>query len=489
MSEEAVVKRVVVIGSGPGGSACAALLASRGHDVTLLEQNKFIGGKCSTYEENGFMVDTGIHMFARGPSGPHGQVARELGMVQPWLVRDPSETMWMNAKGYFYLHQKMTSPAAIKEALKGILTGRQRVDILNTLYKSVKNFGMLGLLKELEGVRLGKPAFIQKYDDVTTRDFMLQFTDDESLHRGMACLSMLLLVVPYTKSSAGEFIDAVAGMFRHGTLGVPKGGAIGVPRSFLRAFGRDGGKLALGVAAKEILTKDGRVAGVVGSDGVEYPADIVVSNAGLKRTVELAGPDKLPGEYVDHVNGLRLSYSWIATKLFLEKRVVDLKAPSFFPIPQMAPELIFEYCDEPDGLPADPFLFVPMPTEWDSTLAPPNHQLILVGVATSNDVDQEERSMKMLEIAERKFFSFFPEVQRNLMFTSRITNKDTNRLTRKGTGECIGLAQIPGQVGSNKPNPRMPIEGLWAVGCDAGARGVGTEQGTASGMLVASLVS
>jgi phytoene dehydrogenase-like protein len=130
-----------------------------------------------------------------------------------------------------------------------------------------------------------------------------------------------------------------------------------------------------------------------------------------------------------------------------------------------------------------------MPTEWDSTLAPPNHQLILVGVATSNDVDQEERSMKMLEIAERKFFSFFPEVQRNLMFTSRITNKDTNRLTRKGTGECIGLAQIPGQVGSNKPNPRMPIEGLWAVGCDAGARGVGTEQGTASGMLVASLVS
>jgi hypothetical protein len=95
----------------------------------------------------------------------------------------------------------------------------------------------------------------------------------------------------------------------------------------------------------------------------------------------------------------------------------------------------------------------------------------------------------MLGIAEEKFFSFFPGVERNLLFKSRITNKDTNRITRKGTGECIGLAQIPGQVGSSKPRPGMPLEGLMAVGCDAGARGVGTEQGTASGMLVASLIS
>jgi phytoene dehydrogenase-like protein len=179
----------------------------------------------------------------------------------------------------------------------------------------------------------------------------------------------------------------------------------------------------------------------------------------------------------------------MASKLFLAKRVVDLKAPSFFPIPEVDPDSIFKYCDVPDGLPKDPFLFGPMPTEWDDTLAPPNHQLIMVGVPTSCEVDQEERSQKMLDIAERKFFSFFPEVEKNLIAKSRITNKDTNRITRKGTGECIGLAQCVGQVGSNKPSPKMPLEGLWAVGCDAGARGVGTEQGTASGMLVASLVS
>ena len=169
--------------------------------------------------------------------------------------------------------------------------------------------------------------------------------------------------------------------------------------------------------------------------------------------------------------------------------MVDLKAPSFFPIPQVDPEEMFAYCDEPDGLPGDPFIFGPIPTEWDATLAPPGHQLIMIGVATSNNVDQEERSQKMLDIAEEKYFSFFPQVEKHIVAKSRITNKDTNRITRKGTGECIGLAQIPGQVGSSKPHPKLPVEGLWAVGCDAGGRGVGTEQGTASGMLVASLVS
>jgi phytoene dehydrogenase-like protein len=483
------MKKVVVIGTGPGGSSCSALLASRGFDVTVLEQNEFIGGKCSTYEENGFKVDTGIHMFATGPSGPHGQTARELGIAQPWLMKDPSETMWTNDKGFFYLHQKPTSPAALKELAVANITGKQKVDVLNTLRRSLKSFGFPGVLRELAGVVKALPGIVAKYDDVTVRDMLLQFTDDEGILRAMNCLSMLLLVDPYDKASAGEFILVVSDIFRYGTLGVPKGGAIGVPRSFMRALRRDGGRLVLGVAAKEITVEDGKVTGVLGSDGQHYPADVVVSNAGLKQTVKLAGADNLPPEYVDYVDSLELSYSWIASKLFLDRRVVDLKAPSIFPIPQKDPDEIFAYCDQPDGLPQDPFIFGPIPTEWDETLAPPGHQLIMIGVATSNNVDQEERSQKMLDIAEEKYFSFFPEAEKNIISKSRITNKDTNRITRKGTGECIGLAQIPGQVGSSKPHPKMPIGGLWAVGCDAGGRGVGTEQGTASGMLVASLIS
>ncbi len=482
-------KRVVVIGTGPGGSSCAALLQSRGFEVTVLEQNPFIGGKCSTYEESGFKVDTGIHMFATGPSGPHGMAARELGIAQPWLIHDPSETISLNEKGFFHIYQKTTSPRALKELLVAGITGRQDIDFLNTLRRSVRSFGLLGMLRELAGIGKALPGIVAKYDETCVRDFLYLFTDDESIHRSLNCLSMLLLVVPYGQASAGEFIQVASEIFRCGTLGVPRGGAIGVPRSFMRAFRRDGGRLLLGVAAKSIPVEDGRVKGVEGSDGETYPADVVVSNAGLKKTVELAGEKSFPHEYVEYVNGLKLSYSWMASKLFLERRVVDLKAPSFFPIPQLDPDEIFNYCDEPDGLPTDPFIFGPVPTDWDPTLAATGRQLVMIGIATSSEVDQEERSQKMLDIAEEKYFSYFPQVEKYVMARSRITNKDTNRITRKGTGECIGLAQIPGQVGWMKPHPGLPVEGLYVVGCDAGSRGVGTEQGTASGMLVASLVS
>ena len=41
----AAAKRVAVVGSGPGGLACAVTAAQRGHDVTLFESDDKIGGQ------------------------------------------------------------------------------------------------------------------------------------------------------------------------------------------------------------------------------------------------------------------------------------------------------------------------------------------------------------------------------------------------------------------------------------------------------------
>lgn len=53
------MSRVVVIGAGAGGLACAARLAVRGHTVTVLEQAEHVGGKLATYRREGFAFDTG----------------------------------------------------------------------------------------------------------------------------------------------------------------------------------------------------------------------------------------------------------------------------------------------------------------------------------------------------------------------------------------------------------------------------------------------
>jgi phytoene dehydrogenase-like protein len=55
-------------------------------------------------------------------------------------------------------------------------------------------------------------------------------------------------------------------------------------------------------------------------------------------------------------------------------------------------------------------------------------------------------------------------------------------------GECIGLAQIVGQCGAQKPSARSPLQGLYFVGCDAGGYGCGTHQAGDSGRNVADMV-
>jgi len=65
-----------------------------------------------------------------------------------------------------------------------------------------------------------------------------------------------------------------------------------------------------------------------------------------------------------------------------------------------------------------------------------------------------------------------------------------SRLTRDSVlpgqgGETIGLGQVIGQCGPNKPSVRAPVSGLFYVGCDAGGTGVGTQQAIESGMNVA----
>ncbi|WP_290788126.1 phytoene desaturase family protein, partial [Exiguobacterium sp. UBA7533] len=54
-------RRVAVIGAGPGGLACALLLAGKGVDVTVYEKQPQVGGRTSA-------VKLGEYTFDRGPT-------------------------------------------------------------------------------------------------------------------------------------------------------------------------------------------------------------------------------------------------------------------------------------------------------------------------------------------------------------------------------------------------------------------------------------
>jgi len=494
-------KRIVVIGSGVGGAGVAALLQGRGHRVTLLEKNDFYGGKCWTFERSGFVVDSGVHMFSMGESGQHGDLNRRVKGDLGWHVANPSERLLIGGDLFFSLYQNLLDPRGAlvnsRLGLKMLAERRKRLrleessrkELDREIYRASKNNTPLETLTAVAKLALLNQSYIQELDRMTLQEFMHRITDDYPPLQGIAALSMLLTVVPYHQASAGEFLWCFSNIFRKRTLGVPRGGSREIPGAFLRAFKRDGGEVRLGCEVKRILVRDGKTRGVETADGEEIEADMIISNAGIKRTLDMAGEEHFPEDYVSYVHGLRYSRSFITTKFGLSRRVVDLPAPSFFNIPNVDPDHMFDYLDE-GGVPEDPFLFTPMPSEWDPYAAPPGKQLVIMGVngpieVTEKNVEQCER---ILDRAEERLLEIFPQIENHVEWKMRTHISHTASITGKPTGECIGLAQCVGQTGADKPTPWTPVKDLWLVGADAGARGVGTEQAAGSALYVANLV-
>ena len=499
-------KQVLVIGAGVGGAAAAALLQRRGHGVTLLERNGFYGGRCSGFERDGFLVDTGVHMFSMGGRGPLGDVSRSVGGDLVWFRKNPGSTVFQKGRYRLRQYQSPWDPRMAAQVLG--LRARQRLGargfaeyhgeeaggpggrVTSTLYRATREGGVAGLIRAVGKIAALDESFISGLDGVSTVDFLDMFTEDRLVHQFFAACSMILLVVPYTRSSAGELMWCAVRMYRNANISFPGGGSREVPGSSIRAFKRDAGELVMGTEVDRITVEGGRVRGVVTGDGTEYAADVVVSNCGIKRTIEMTGEESFPEEYVEYAGGLEESCSWVTVKYGLGRRALEIESPCFLSVPDTEPEEMFDYIDN-GGVPRDPYLFVTAPSEWDARTAPLGKQEVIVGVPGPSEVTGRtvEQCERILDRGEERLFNLFPSMEGSVEWKTRSHIRDTSRLTGRPTGECIGLAQCVGQTGLCKPEVKTPVEGLYLVGSDAGARGVGTEQAAASALYVAALIN
>ena len=79
-------KKIVVIGSGFGGLAAAARLATQGHEVELFEKRDKLGGRAYVYEINGYKFDGGPTV-----------------VTAPWLFDDVWKLAGKRREDYFQM--------------------------------------------------------------------------------------------------------------------------------------------------------------------------------------------------------------------------------------------------------------------------------------------------------------------------------------------------------------------------------------------------
>ena len=216
-------KRVVVIGSGVGGSAAAALLAGKGHEVTLLESHPFVGGRCASLERDGFRYDFGVHMFSRGGMRPSGEVNRRVGGDLEWALKDPPCRVTGAMEFDF--------PLDIKPLTRQVYLARKL---------GVKARNLPGAFFLFRSLLAGKKT--EEIDSITARDFVSRYTDDETVHLFINCLCQLYFALSYKEASAGEFMWCFTRMFNEASFGYPLGSGGEHPRLFREGAREKGGR-------------------------------------------------------------------------------------------------------------------------------------------------------------------------------------------------------------------------------------------------------
>ena len=267
----------VVIGAGAGGLCAAARLVHAGYHPILIEAFDKVGGRASTEIIDGFTVNIGA-------------IALEVGGVFEetfQLVNAPLDLRFPEPASAFYLDHKVVD---VGKGGWGLLLGQMTKQAARILDKFAE--ARSGQLPD------GRQS---------TAEWLSTYTNNESVHAIFRNLCAAIFACNADELPARAFLTYFTSKGAFKKFGYCPSGTIGVWQSLADAI-RKQGDVWLSSPAQSILIEDGRVRGVeVTHDGerVRILSDIVISNAGPKATIALAGAANMPDAYNAQSHDLR----------------------------------------------------------------------------------------------------------------------------------------------------------------------------------------
>ena len=468
---------VIVIGSGLGGLAAAAVTAARGHRVTVIDKNDWLGGKVAVLSEGGFRFDMGPTILTV-PSVLKRVFAEAGEKVEDWLelVRlDPQWRCFFNEGESLDLVENVDAMANAAEAFsgkKGLGDGYRKFQRLSSHLHDVSN--RFFFWRAIEDIR-DTMNILETMNPATLRD-VLSLRMGRSVAgtiRGMVrderVAQMLDHFVQYVGSSpfaSPAVLCSIAHMQTSEGVWYPMGGTREVAEALRKLGEKLGVSYQTGQEAQRIVVENGAVTGVTMTNGKVVKASAVISNMDSIRTYD----ELIGGAAGRHYNraGFEPACSGVVLYLGLSKRYDHLEHHNF--VFSKDAETEFDQIYNRGEPAEDPTCYVAAPARSDPSVAPEGGEALYVLVHTPylrphqdwtkmypvyrrNIIEKLKRTAKLHDLEER------------IVVDRYLTPQDIHDRYKVLKGAIYGLASHGKFTGAFKPGNRSRfVKGLYLAG-------------------------
>ena len=464
-----MARTVNIIGAGPGGLACAMLLAASGVRVRILERLPFPGGRTSTIEApGGYRFDLGptFFLYPRVLEQVFAACGRDLRREVEMVRLDPQYRLVFGAGGELLA----TPDQGRMEAEVARLSPGDAGAFTRFMAANREKFARFAPFLEQpfhSWLDLATPDLVRLMPLLkpwrSLNDELGSFFSDERLRLAFTFQSKYLGMSPFRCPSLFSILSYLE--YEHGVYH-PIGGCGAVSAAMARIAAEMGVEIHYAEAVEELEFR-GRSVRAVRTPRGTYEADATVINADFARSMTRLVPDRLRRRWSDRrIGNTRFSCSTFMLYLGVE---------GLYDVPHHTIYLSENYrenladIETRHTLGRDPSMYVQNASVTDPTLAPPGHSTLYLLIPVTHrhpNVDWSRDAAGYREVAiDQAERTGIRGLRERIRFEKMVTPDDWEEGYEIHRGATFNISHDLGQMLHLRPHNRFEdLDRVYLVG-------------------------